>query len=45
MTQTGTVRIGISGWTYPPWRGVFYPKGVPHARELWLPLVWFLLPR
>ncbi len=34
MTQTGTVRIGISGWTYPPWRGVFYPKGVPHAREL-----------
>ena len=27
MTQTGTVRIGISGWTYPPWRGVFYPKG------------------
>jgi uncharacterized protein YecE (DUF72 family) len=34
MTQTGTVRIGISGWTYPPWRGVFYPKGLPQAREL-----------
>jgi uncharacterized protein YecE (DUF72 family) len=28
------VRIGISGWTYPPWRGVFYPKGLPHRREL-----------
>src|SRR5678816_472890 len=29
-----TVRIGISGWTYPPWRGVFFPKGLPHRREL-----------
>jgi uncharacterized protein YecE (DUF72 family) len=27
-------RIGISGWTYPPWRGVFYPPGLPHRREL-----------
>jgi uncharacterized protein YecE (DUF72 family) len=29
-----TVRVGISGWTYPPWRGVFYPKGLAHRREL-----------
>lgn len=28
------IHIGISGWTYPPWRGVFYPKGLPHRREL-----------
>jgi uncharacterized protein YecE (DUF72 family) len=28
------LRIGISGWTYPPWRGVFYPKELPHRREL-----------
>jgi uncharacterized protein YecE (DUF72 family) len=28
------VRIGISGWTYPPWRGVFYPAKLPHRREL-----------
>jgi uncharacterized protein YecE (DUF72 family) len=28
------VRIGISGWTYPPWRGTFYPKGLPHKQEL-----------
>lgn len=28
------VRIGISGWTYAPWRGVFYPPKLPHAREL-----------
>jgi uncharacterized protein YecE (DUF72 family) len=30
----GTARIGISGWRYPPWRGVFYPKGLPQSREL-----------
>ena len=34
MARVGTVRIGISGWTYPPWRGVFYPKGLPQKREL-----------
>ena len=28
------LRIGISGWTYGPWRGVFYPKGLAHHREL-----------
>jgi uncharacterized protein YecE (DUF72 family) len=28
------VRVGISGWTYPPWRGVFYPTGLAHRREL-----------
>ena len=28
------VRIGISGWRYAPWRGVFYPPGLPQAREL-----------
>jgi uncharacterized protein YecE (DUF72 family) len=28
------IRIGISGWTYPPWRGVFYPAGLPHGQEL-----------
>jgi uncharacterized protein YecE (DUF72 family) len=30
----GRIRVGISGWVYPPWRGVFYPKGLPHRREL-----------
>src|SRR5687768_11417282 len=28
------IRIGISGWTYPPWRKVFYPEGLPQRREL-----------
>lgn len=26
--------VGIGGWTFPPWRGVFYPDGLPHAGEL-----------
>ncbi|MGH9615192.1 MAG: DUF72 domain-containing protein [Acidobacteriaceae bacterium] len=34
MAGFGTVRVGISGWTYPPWRGVFYPKKLGQKREL-----------
>jgi uncharacterized protein YecE (DUF72 family) len=34
MAKPGTVRIGISGWTYAPWRGTFYPKGLAHKNEL-----------
>jgi uncharacterized protein YecE (DUF72 family) len=30
----GVVRIGVSGWLYPGWRGAFYPKGLPQKREL-----------
>ncbi|MEV4314693.1 DUF72 domain-containing protein [Actinocrispum sp. NPDC049592] len=26
--------MGTSGWLYPPWRGVFYPRGLAHKREL-----------
>lgn len=33
MSQ-GTIRVGVGGWTYEPWRGVFYPEGLPHKREL-----------
>jgi uncharacterized protein YecE (DUF72 family) len=28
------VRVGISGFRYPEWRGVFYPRGLRHADEL-----------
>jgi uncharacterized protein YecE (DUF72 family) len=28
------IRIGIGGWTYPPWRGVFYPDKHPQTKEL-----------
>ncbi|HTZ60583.1 MAG TPA: DUF72 domain-containing protein [Acidobacteriaceae bacterium] len=30
----GKVYIGISGWRYQGWRGVFYPEKLPHRREL-----------
>ena len=28
------IRVGIGGWTYEPWRGVFYPDDLPQRREL-----------
>lgn len=34
MTSQTRIRIGIGGWTFEPWRGLFYPKGLPHAKEL-----------
>ena len=33
-TKLAKINVGIGGWTYEPWRGVFYPKGLAHAREL-----------
>lgn len=30
----GRIRVGIGGWTYEPWRGTFFPKGLPHHQEL-----------
>ena len=33
--SAGKIRIGVSGWRYPPWRGgAFYPKGLAQHREL-----------
>jgi uncharacterized protein YecE (DUF72 family) len=31
---SGKIYAGVGGWTFEPWRGVFYPKGLPHAKEL-----------
>ncbi|HTL11908.1 MAG TPA: DUF72 domain-containing protein [Bdellovibrionota bacterium] len=30
----GRIRVGMSGWTYEPWRGDFYPKGLTQKKEL-----------
>ncbi|HEV2533069.1 DUF72 domain-containing protein [Phenylobacterium sp.] len=30
----GKIRAGIGGWTFEPWRGTFYPKGLKQADEL-----------
>ena len=32
--MTAQIRIGVSGWRYEPWRGVFYPDGLKHDDEL-----------
>jgi len=32
--KSGHIYIGIGGWNYEPWRGVFYPKGLAQAKEL-----------
>lgn len=34
MKSCGQIRIGIGGWNFPPWRGVFYPKGLAQTKEL-----------
>jgi uncharacterized protein YecE (DUF72 family) len=31
---SGAIRIGVGGWTFEPWRGVFYPEGLSQKREL-----------
>ncbi len=32
--MAGTIRVGIGGWTYEPWRGLFYPPDLPKKQEL-----------
>lgn len=32
--KSGTIRVGIGGWTFAPWRGVFYPQGLAQSKEL-----------
>ena len=32
--KPGQIYVGVGGWTFEPWRGPFYPKGLPHAKEL-----------
>ena len=34
MSGKARIRVGIGGWTFPPWRGVFYPDKFPQAKEL-----------
>lgn len=32
--KASTIRVGIGGWTYDPWRETFYPADVPKKKEL-----------
>jgi hypothetical protein len=29
MHNQGKIFVGIGGWNFAPWRGVFYPKKLP----------------
>jgi uncharacterized protein YecE (DUF72 family) len=33
-SKSGKIHIGVGGWTFPPWRGVFYPEKLTQAKEL-----------
>ena len=32
--MSAAIRVGIGGWDYEPWRGTFYPHGLPKAKQL-----------
>lgn len=32
--MAGKIVVGVGGWTFEPWRGVFYPEGLTQKREL-----------
>ena len=34
VKNSGSIRVGIGGWVFPPWRGTFYPAGLPQSQEL-----------
>lgn len=29
-----TIHVGVGGWNFAPWRGTYFPPGLPHAQEL-----------
>ena len=33
-SKSGKIYLGVGGWTFPPWRGVFYPEKLAQAKEL-----------
>src|SRR5688572_27934684 len=33
-SKAGRIFVGVGGWNFAPWRGSYYPKGLPHAEEL-----------
>ncbi|MBV9564322.1 MAG: DUF72 domain-containing protein [Bradyrhizobium sp.] len=32
--KTGHIYLGVGGWTFAPWRGVFYPEKLAQSKEL-----------
>ena len=33
MAGSGRIRVGVGGWVYEPWRGVFYPEDISQKKE------------
>jgi uncharacterized protein YecE (DUF72 family) len=33
-SRSGSIHVGVGGWDFDPWRGSFYPAGLPKARQL-----------
>jgi uncharacterized protein YecE (DUF72 family) len=31
---SGPIRVGVGGWDFEPWRGTFFPQGLPKSRQL-----------
>lgn len=34
LFMSNSIRVGVGGWTYEPWRGVFYPEKLSQKQEL-----------
>src|SRR5829696_4253278 len=34
MSDPGAIHVGVGGWDYDPWRGTFYPPGLPKTKQL-----------
>ncbi len=34
MSTPPRIRAGVGGWNFEPWRGTFFPAGLPHSQEL-----------
>ncbi len=32
--MSGRIHVGVGGWNFPPWRGAYYPPGLPQSQEL-----------
>lgn len=32
--MAGSIHIGVGGWDFDPWRGTFYPEGLPKTKQL-----------
>ena len=32
--MSGSIHVGVGGWDFDPWRGTFFPAGLPKARQL-----------